>query len=121
VSLTANLYKLTLIVKDSRGGVLPNTQLILTIGNYTFTGTTDAHGSYSFEGIAGLLYDVTVNVGGNTYPVGQITATANNAIIAVTTNYLSPSEELLIVGLVALVPVIVVAGYFMARRIRRSK
>lgn len=121
VSLTANLYKLTLVVKDSRGGVLPDAQLTLSIGNYTFTGTTSADGSYSFEGIAGSLYDVTVSVGGNSYPVGQITATANNVVISVTTSYLSPSEELLVVGLVALVPVIVVAGYFAARRLRGSK
>jgi len=120
VSLLSDIYNLTLIVQDSRGGILPEAQITLSIGNYTFTGTTDAQGRYSFEGIANSLYSVTVNVAGNTYSVGQIGATANNALIVVTTAYLPPSEELLIVGLVALVPVIVVVGYFVTRRIRHS-
>ena len=121
VTLVSNIYNLTLVVKDSRGGLLPGAQVEISMGNYTITGTTNAQGRYSFEGIAGALYDVTVSVGGTAYSVGQVSATANNAIIVVTTTYLPPSEELLIVGLVALVPVIVVVGYFVARRIRRSK
>jgi hypothetical protein len=120
-SLISNVYNLTLVVKDSRGGLLPQAQVTLSVGNYTFSGTTDSRGRYSFQGIAGSLYDVTVVVGSSSYSVGQVGATANNAVIAVSTGYLPPSEELLIVGLVAMVPVLVVVGYFVTRRIRRSK
>ena len=121
VSLTANIYNLTLIVRDSRGGILPEARVTLSMGSYSLSGTTDSRGRFSFEGIEGALYNITVYVGGNSYSVGQRGATANNVTIDVTTAYLSTSQELLIVLLVAAVPVIVVVGYFVTRRIRRSK
>jgi len=91
------------------------------MGSYSLSGTTDSQGRFSFEGIEGALYNITVYVGGNSYSVGQRGATANGVTIDVTTAYLSTSQELLIVLLVAAVPVIVVVGYFVTRRIRRSK
>jgi len=120
-SLVSNIYNLTLVVRDSRSGIIPQAQVTLSLGNYTFSGTTNSQGRYSFQGIAGSLYDVTVAVGSSAYSVGQVGATANNAVIVVSTGYLPPSEELLIGGLVAMLPVLVVLGYFVARRARRSK
>ena len=120
VTVTSDLYNLTLLVKDSRGGVLPDAQMALSLGGYNFTGTTDAQGEYTFEGIANALYSVTIYVGSSSYFAGQVSATANNAVIQVTTSYVTSSEQLLITALLALVPVVVVVGYFLTRRFRRA-
>jgi hypothetical protein len=120
VSIPADLYNLTLVVKDSRGGVIPGAQLSLSLGNYSFSGTTGNQGSYSFEGIANAFYSITVTVASSTYFSGQISATANDAIIQVTTSYVPPSTQLLIVSLIAMVPVAVVAAYYVTRRLRRA-
>ena len=120
VTLSSNIYNLTLAIKDSRGGVLPGAQLTFSLGNYTFSGTTNSQGRYSFEGIAGSVYSLSVDVGGTDYFNGQIGATANNVLIEVNANYLPTTALLLIVGLLALVPLLVVLGYFVARRFRKS-
>lgn len=120
-SIATDLYNLTLIVRDSRTGPLVGANLNLTIGNFSFQGTTDQHGRYSFEAIAHSLYALTVTYGTQTYFSGVISANANNAVIAVTTTYVPASTQLLIVILVALVPVGILAAYFVSRRLRQSR
>jgi hypothetical protein len=119
-SILAGLYNLTLLVKDSRGGIIPGAQLSLSVGNYSFSGVTGPQGEFSFEGIENAEYSITVTVASSTYFSGQVSATANNAIIEVTTSYLPQSTQLLIVSLVALVPVAVVAAYYLTRRLRKA-
>jgi hypothetical protein len=120
VSIVSDLYSLTLIVKDTRGGVLAGAQLALSNGNYNFSGTTDSLGRYSFEGIANAVYSLIVSVGSSPYFTGHIGATANNAVIQVTTTYLPAYWQLLIAVLVAMIPVAVVTAYFVTRRFRRA-
>jgi len=121
VRIVADLYRITLLVKDVRGGDLGSAQVNFYIGNYNFTGTTDSQGSYTFESIDNAFYNLTVVVGSGTYFNGQIKATANGAVIEVTTSYLPPSAQLFVVIALAVVPVVVIGAYFLARRLRRSK
>jgi hypothetical protein len=120
VTVVADLYKLTLLVKDIHGGVISGAQANLYIGDYNFSGTTDSQGRYTFESIANAIYNLTIAVGSGTYFNGQISATANNAIVQVSTSYLPSSIQFLIVGAVAIVPVVVIGAYFLSRRLRRS-
>jgi len=120
VSILSDLYNLTLVVKDSRGGNLVGAQLDLSTGNYNFSGSTGSQGRYTFEGVANAVYSLTVVVSSSNYFSGRIGATANNAVIQVTTSYLPPYWQLLIAVLVAMVPVAVIAAYFVTRRLRRA-
>jgi len=119
-SIAANIYQLTLLVKDARGGLIPGAQVTLTIGNLTFTGTTDNQGRYPFEAVANALYGLTVGLGSGTYFSGQIGATANNAVVQVSTTYLPSSVELAIAVLLAIIPVALIVAYFATRRLRSS-
>jgi hypothetical protein len=120
VKIVADLYTLTLLVKDVRGGALGDAQVNLYIGDYNFSGTTDGQGRYTFESIANALYNLTIVVGSGTYFNGQIAATANNAVVGVTTSYLPSTIQLFIIAAVAVVPVVVIGAYFLARRLRHS-
>jgi hypothetical protein len=121
VSIPTNLYQLTLLVKDNRGGTLQGAQVAITIGNLTFTGTTNEQGRYPFEAIANAIYNLTIGVGSGTYFTGQVSANANNAVVQVTTTYLPASVELTIAVLLAIIPVALVLAYYASRRLRRSR
>jgi hypothetical protein len=120
-TISAELYNLTLAVKDSHGGALPGAQVFLYLGKYNFSGTTDALGRYNFEGVANSLYNVTVSFGAGIYFSGLVGTSSNNALIELTTTYLPPSTQLLAIGLIAVVPVVVIAAYLVARRLSRRK
>jgi len=119
-TVSSDLYNITLVIKDNRGGDLVGAQLSLSLGNYTFSGTSGDQGRYSFEGISNSLYSLTVYVGPDTYFTGQVNSIANNAVIQVTTSYVTPYTQLLIVVLVAIIPVVVVAAFVLVRRLRRA-
>lgn len=119
--ISTSLYQLTLLVKDARGGAIAGAQIALTIGNYSYSGSTDNQGRYSFEGVANALYGLTVTVGGVSYFTGEVDASANNAVIQVTTSYLPPSTELTIAVLLAIIPVALIVAYLIARRLRPSR
>jgi hypothetical protein len=121
VSIPANIYQLTLVVKDNRGGIMPGAQVTLTIGNLTFTGTTNNQGRYPFEAVANAIYGLTVGIGSETYFSGQIGATANNAVVQVTTSYLPSSIQLAIAVLLAIIPVALIVAYFASRRLKRTR
>lgn len=120
ISIPADLYQLTLLVKDSRGGTMPGAQVALTIGNLTISGTTNNQGKYPFEAVANAIYGLIIGVGSSAYFSGQIGATANNAVVQVTTSYLPASAELYIAVLLAIIPVALIVAYYTARRLRRS-
>ncbi|MDA4119286.1 MAG: hypothetical protein OK436_01740 [Thaumarchaeota archaeon] len=120
ISIQANLYQLTLLVKDNRGGTMAGAKVTLSIGNLNITGTTNNQGKYPFEAVANAIYGLTVGSGSATYFSGRIGATANNAVVQVTTTYIPASTELEVAILLAIVPVALVAAYY-ARKSRSSK
>jgi hypothetical protein len=121
ISVSSNLYRVSALVRDFRGGPVGDAEVVLTTGNYSLSGLTNGRGIYSFEAVANAVYNVTVSVGSESYFSGQLTATSNNAMVALSTSYLPPSIELLIVALIAIVPISGVATYYVARWLKRPK
>ena len=120
-TIAANIYSLTLLVKDSRGGAISGAQVTLQFGNFSLTGQTDGHGMYPFEAIPRSLYNLTIGVGGGTYFSGQVGTGSNNAIVVVTTTYFSPSLQLTIILLIAAVPVALIVAFIAARRLGKRQ
>ena len=120
-TISANIYTVVLMVKDSRGGSLGGAQVNLQNGNITTAGQTDDQGRYTFEAVSNSVYTLTVGVGGGTYFNGQIDSRINNELVIVTTTYFPPSLQLIIVLLIALVPVALIVAFLAARRLGKRQ
>jgi hypothetical protein len=121
ISISSNLYKVSAQVRDFRSGPVGGAEVVLTTGNYSLSGLTNGRGIYSFEAVANAVYNVTVSVGSESYFSGQLTATSNNEVVALSTSYIPPSIELLIVALIAVVPTSGIVTYYVARWLKRPK
>jgi len=93
----------------------------VNINNSTFTGTTNSKGEYNFEAVANSIYNLTIGTGSEAYFSGQVAATANNAVIQVTTSFLPPSVQLEVAVILAAIPVAIVAAYYAYRRLGASR
>ena len=120
-TITANLYSLALLVKDSRGGALSGAQVTLQFGNFSLAGQTDDQGRYAFEAIPNSFYNLTIGVGGGTYFSGQVGTGDHLGGVVVTTTYFPPSLQLSILLLIAVVPVALIVAFLAARRLGKRQ
>jgi hypothetical protein len=119
-TIQADLYKVTILVLDSRGGKIPGAQIYLGVGNSTESGTTDSQGRYTFDGVANSIYPLTVGVGNASVFAGSIRASANDVLIEVTTTYVPSSTQLLVAALLGVSSVAIVVAFYFVSRMRRS-
>jgi hypothetical protein len=119
-TIQADLYKVTILILDSRGGKIPGAQVYLGVGNSTESGTTDSQGRYTFDGVANSIYPLTVGVGNASVFAGSIRASANDVLIEVTTTYVPSSTQLLVAALLGVSSVAIVVAFYLVSRMRRS-
>ncbi|MDA4123956.1 MAG: hypothetical protein OK438_00705 [Thaumarchaeota archaeon] len=121
LSINASIFSVTAAVVDSRNHPFVGAEIRLTLGNYTISGVTDSKGFFSFHAVGNAVYNTTVSFGDQSYFSGGVGVPNSNVVVVVSTSYLPPSFQLIILALAAAVPISGIAVYFIARRLKKPR
>jgi hypothetical protein len=72
----------------------------LSRGNFTERGVSDEHGVFNAQLGANGVYGTRIDVGGNNYYLGNLSASVSNGVVTINTNYYSPVLQLTVVAAV---------------------